>query len=386
MDNENIKTLEDNNLIQVYNRLPVTPERGKGAKIISKEGEEYLDMVAGIAVASLGHSHPNVVDAINRQTKKIMHCSNLYHIESQAKLANKLSDVSCLDKAFFCNSGTEAVESAIKLARKTTGKKKIIAAENSFHGRTLGALSATWKKRYRKPFKPLVPGFEFIKYNDANKLREAVDEETAAVILEPIQGEGGLNVPRKEFMKQAREITRKNSSLLILDEVQTGIGRTGKMFGYKHYDIEPDIISLAKALGNGFPIGAMLAKKETANKFEPGDHASTFGGNPMACSAGLATIKTIEDQNLLKRTKELGNYFKNQLEKLKERKEWIKEVRGKGLMIGVQIEDEANKVVKEAIDQNILINKLGKNVLRFVPPLVIQKDSIKKVVSFLDER
>lgn len=386
MKMEEINQLEDSNLINVYNRLPLIPEEGEGAKIISKEGEEYIDCVAGIAVASLGHSHPKVVEAINNQAKKLMHCSNLYHIESQTKLGKKLSNISCLDKSFFCNSGTEAVESAIKLARKSTDSKKIIAAENSFHGRTLGALSATWKKRYRNPFKPLVPKFEFVKYNDNQDLEEKVDEDTAAVLLEPLQGEGGLNVPDESYMKKAREVTRKNDSLLVLDEVQTGIGRTGKMFGYKHLNIEPDIISLAKALGNGFPIGAMLAKKEIANQFEPGDHASTFGGNPVACSAALATLNTIQEENLLEETTKKGRYFLNELKEIAKNKDWITDVRGKGLMIGVGTEIDASKIVQDALKDNILINNLGKDVLRFVPPLVIEKEALEEVISWLKKR
>lgn len=385
MNKKEIKKLEESYLMDLYNRLSLFPERGEGEIVYDKDGEKYIDFVAGIAVASLGHSHPKVVEAINKQTKKLMHCSNLYHIENQAKLAKKLSKISCLDKAFFCNSGTEAVESAIKLARKSTGRKKIIAAENSFHGRTLGALSATWKEKYREPFRPLVPKFEFIKYGDVEELKQAVDKETAAVLLEPIQGEGGLNVPNSKFIRSAREITRQNSSLLIFDEVQTGVGRTGKMFGYQHHDVEPDAISLAKALGNGFPIGAMLAKEEVAD-FEPGDHASTFGGNPMASNAAIATIETIEEENLLDRTTELGNYFKNELSELKKEKDFITEVRGKGLMIGVETNEDASKIVQDALDENLLINNLGKDVLRFVPPLVIEKENIQKVVAFLGSR
>lgn len=386
MNKSELKRLEKNNLIKVYNRLPLTPKEGKGANLIDQNGEKYIDCVAGIAVASLGHSHPRVVKALKKQIEDFMHCSNLYHIEKQARLGKKLSEISCLDKAFFCNSGSEAVESAIKLARKSSEGTKILAAENSFHGRTLGALSATWKHRYRDPFRPLVPNFEFIKYDKTEELKEKINKGTAALILEPIQGEGGLNVPSKEYMEAARDITQDKNTLLVMDEVQSGVGRTGKMFGYEQYEIEPDAISLAKALGNGFPIGAMVAKEEIANEFEPGDHASTFGGNPMASTAALATLNTIEEENLLEKTRNKGIYFEKQLKKLAEEKEWIKEVRGEGLMIGVEVEKKASQIVKEAMKDNVLINNLGDNVLRFVPPLVIGREEIDKVVSTIAKK
>ncbi|OUJ18364.1 Ornithine/acetylornithine aminotransferase argD [Methanonatronarchaeum thermophilum] len=383
MSYEEISMLGEKHLINVYNRLPLLLERGEGTRVWDSEGNEYLDFVAGIAVNSVGHCHPNVVEAVREQAGKLIHCSNLYHIESQAKLAEKISELSFGDKVFFGNSGTEANEAAIKLARRATENNEIIAAEGSFHGRSLGSLSATWKNRYRGPFKPLVPGFSFVKYGDIEELKNRVSGETAAVILEPIQGEGGVNVPPEGYIEAVREVCDDTGTLLIFDEVQTGMGRTGRWFGYQHYDVEPDIISLAKSLGGGFPVGALVARKEVAEAFTPGDHASTFGGNPIACTSALATIKTIEQEGLVERSRELGSYMRNQLKKIGEENSWVYEVRGKGLMIGFETDGKAQEIVDNALEQNVLLNKVSDDVIRFVPPLTVTKKEIDKVVSLI---
>jgi len=372
----------EENLIGVYSRLPVTPVSGDGVKIEDAEGKGFLDFVAGIAVNSVGHCHPKVVEAIKKQSEKLIHCSNLYHIPSQAKLAKKISEISFADKLFFCNSGTEAMEAAIKLARRASDGHEILAAEGSFHGRTIGSLSATWKEKYKKPFKPLVPGFSFVKYGDVKSLEEKISEDTAAVILEPVQGEGGVNIPPEGYLDEVREICDENSTLLVFDEVQTGFGRTGKMFGYQHSNIEPDIMGMAKSLGGGFPIGAMGASKKVAEKLEGSDHASTFGGNPLACEAALASIEVIEEEKLVSRSREMGIYFRDRLKEID--KDWIKDVRGLGLLIALETEGKAADILKRGLNEGILLNKLGDDTLRFVPPLTVKKSQIDRVVSIIE--
>ncbi|WGI18029.1 acetylornithine transaminase [Methanonatronarchaeum sp. AMET-Sl] len=385
MNLDEVAELGEKHLIDVYNRLPIMLEGGQGTRVWDSEGNEYLDFVAGIAVNSVGHCHPNVVEAVREQAGKLIHCSNFYHIESQAKLAEKISEISFGDKVFFGNSGTEANEAAIKLARKATDNTEIIAAEGSFHGRSLGSLSATWKDRYRGPFQPLVPDFSFVPYGDTEEIKNRVSGETAAVMLEPIQGEGGVNIPPEGYLEAVRDICNDTGTLLVFDEVQTGMGRTGKWFGYQHHDVEPDIISLAKSLGGGLPIGAMVAKKEVGEAFTPGDHASTFGGNPIACSAALATIKTMENDNLIKRSREHGAYMKNQLKDLihQDQNNWINEVRGRGLMIGLETDGKAQEIVDKALEKKVLLNKVSEDVIRFVPPLTVTKKEIDKVVSLI---
>ncbi|OKY77699.1 MAG: Ornithine/acetylornithine aminotransferase argD [Candidatus Methanohalarchaeum thermophilum] len=384
MDKKEIKELTEENLINVYNRLDLAPVEAEGSRLVDSEGNEYIDFVGGIAVNSVGHCHPKVAKAIKDQSENLIHCSNLYYIEKQAKLGKKLSEISCFDKFFFVNSGTEAVESALKLARKASDGTEILAAENSFHGRTFGSLSGTWKERYRNPFKPLVPDFRFIEYDNRSDLNKEITEETAAVILEPIQGEGGINVPSKDYIKHVRKKCNETSTYLIFDEVQAGMGRTGKLFGYEHYDVEPDMISLAKSLGGGFPIGAMGAKKEIAEEFEPGDHASTFGGNPLACSASLASINVLVENNLPERARKLGKYMKSEIkEKIVVKKDWAKEIRGKGLMLALETDGKAKEIVEKGIEEGFLLNNLGDNTIRFVPPIIIGKEEIDKVVSFL---
>ncbi|MDI6604021.1 MAG: acetylornithine transaminase [Thermoanaerobacteraceae bacterium] len=378
-------------VMNTYGRYPVTLIKGNGSKVWDNDGNVYLDFVAGIAVNSLGHCHPAVVDAIKEQADTLIHCSNLYWNEKQIKLAKLIAENSFGDQVFFANSGAEANEGAIKLARKYASIKygekrfKIISAKNSFHGRTFGALTATGQQKYHKGFGPLLEGFKYVPFNETNALLDAVDDETCAVMLEVIQGEGGINEGSYEYIKTAREICDKNDILLIIDEVQTGIGRTGKLFAYENYGIAPDIMTLAKALGGGVPISAVVAKEEVA-VFKPGDHASTFGGNPLACAAAIAVIEEITKPGFLEDVQNKGEYFKKGLETLKSKHSIIKEVRGKGLMIGCQINlEEAGGIVSKAMEKGLLLNCIGHNVLRFVPPLIVTKDEINTALNILDD-
>jgi len=369
-------------VFNTYTRQPIAIKSARGAIVTDVSGKEYIDCVAGIAVNNVGHCHPSVVEAIKRQAERLMHVSNLYYIEQQAELAKKLAGITKMERVFFCNSGAEAVEGALKLARKTTGKKKFIATENAFHGRTRGALSVTHKEKYRKPFEPLAPAV-FVPYNDADAVRKAVNSETAGVILEPIQGEAGVIIPSNNYLKEVREVCDDNDVLLILDEVQTGFGRTGRWFAKEHSGVEPDIMTTAKAMGGGFPMGAMLAKEDVASNFQRGDHASTFGGSPLACAAALANIDVIKKEGLVKRSEELGNYLIKKLKTLN--KDYVKEIRGKGLMVGMELSIKCEDIVNKARERGILLNCTSEYVLRFVPPLTITKEQLDKVLGVLDE-
>ncbi|MEN8265095.1 MAG: acetylornithine transaminase [Nitrospirota bacterium] len=379
-------------LMNTYNRSSIVLRKGRGMKVWDSEGKEYLDFVGGIAVNCLGHCHPRVVIAIQKQAQRLLHVSNLYHIEQQTKLAKLLVELSFADKAFFCNSGAEAVEGAIKLARKyakdhfSSRKFDIITAYSSFHGRTLAALSATGQERLQKGFEPLVPGFKHIPFNDVNALKKAVTNNTCAVLLEPIQGEGGVRIPSKDYLKQVRQICDENKILLILDEVQTGMVRTGEVFAYEHFGIKPDIMTLAKGLGGGVAIGAVLAKESVAASFTHGSHASTFGGNPLACSAALATIDTLlEDGFLMDNCRRNGKYFMNKLEKLKnDFHSDIIEVRGMGLLIGLELTKTGGPIVESCAKRGILINSISGNVLRFAPPLIVTEKEIDILVDVLE--
>ncbi len=369
-------------VFQTYTRQPIAIKKACGAVVTDVNGKEYIDCVAGIAVNNVGHCHPAVVDAIKRQAEQLIHVSNLYYTENQALLAEELSKLTMLDRVFFCNSGTEAVEGALKLARKASGKKEFIATEHAFHGRTRGALSVTHKEKYRKPFEPLAPAV-FVPYNDADAIRAAINENTAGVILEPIQGEGGVIVPSAEYLKEVRKICDEMDTLLIMDEVQTGFGRTGKWFAKEHSGIIPDIMTTAKAMGGGFPMGAMLAREDVAANFVRGDHASTFGGNSLACAAALANIEVIKKEKLVKRSLELGDYLIKKLEGLN--KDYVKEIRGKGLMVGMELSIKCEDIVNKAREQGVLLNCTSESVLRFVPPLTITKEQLDTVVSVLNE-
>jgi len=373
-------------IMQTYRRPQLVIKEGKGAILKDFFGNEYIDCVGGIAVNAVGYSHPVVVKAIQEQAAKLMHVSNLYYTEPQVKLAEKLSELSGMAKAFFCNSGAESIEAAMKLACKITGKPGFIAAKGSFHGRTIASLSATYEPKFRSPFEPLLlKSVKFVRYNDADAIRAAIDDETAAVILEPIQGENGVIVPSAGYLNEVREICTEKGVLLILDEVQTGFGRTGKWFGKDHDGVEPDIMTLAKALGAGFPIGAMLARDGI--EFEASEHASTFGGNPLACATALASINVMEDEKLVERSRELGNYVMEQVrgENGLESRLVVKEIRGKGLMIGIELVKPCNELVEKAIERGILVNCTVGNVIRLVPPLVISKEQLDTVVSGLHE-
>jgi len=372
----------DKYIFQTYTRQPIAIRSAKGALVTDVNGKEYIDCVAGIAVNNVGHCHPIVVDAIKRQAAQLIHVSNLYYTENQALLAQELATLSGMDRIFYCNSGAEAVEGALKLARKASGKKEFIATEHAFHGRTRGALSVTHKEKYRKPFEPLAPAI-FVPYNDADAIRSAITNDTAGVILEPIQGEGGVIIPSDDYLKEVREICDEKGTLLILDEVQTGFGRTGKWFAREHSGITPDIMTTAKAMGAGFPMGAMLAKEEVAANFVRGDHASTFGGSALACAAALANIEVIKKENLVKRSQDMGNYLVNKLKGLK--KDYVREIRGKGLMVGMELSIKCEDIVAKARDSGVLLNCTSESVLRFVPPLTITEKQIDTVVSVLNE-
>jgi predicted acetylornithine/succinylornithine family transaminase len=382
-----VKKLDEKYIVHTYKRLPLVLVKGKGTKVWDSEGREYLDFLAGIAVNGLGHCHPKVVGAIRAQAEQLMHISNLYYIEPQAKLAQLLAENSFGDKSFFCNSGAEANEAAIKLARKYgEGQRyEIICMEGSFHGRTLATLTATGQEKYRKGYTPLVPGFQIVSFNDLDKIKEAINNRTVAVMLEPIQGEGGINVARDEYLPGIRKLCDENNLLLILDEVQCGMGRTGKLFSYEHYGVEPDIMTLAKSLGGGFPIASMITKEKVASFFSPGDHASTFGGNPLACRAAIAAVKAILEEDLIENAKYQGKYFMDQLRGLQQKHPAIKEIRGKGLMIGMELAFEEKDIVTKCQKKGLLINAIRDKILRFLPPLIVTREEIDKAVNILDE-
>jgi len=372
-------------------RTPVCFEYGRGMKLYDSEGREYTDMLAGIAVNALGHSHPALVEAVRSQAEKLIHCSSLYYIESQAKLAKVLAENSCCDRVFFANSGAEANEGAIKLARIYFKKKGlaekygIITLKKSFHGRTLTTVAATGQEKYQKPYAPLIPGFKHVALNDLDALVAAIDENTCAIMMEPVQGESGVYPADIEYIRAVRKLCDEKGLLLIFDEIQTGIGRTGKLFAYQHFGVEPDIFTLAKALAGGIPIGALCAKEQVASAFEPGDHGSTFGGNPLACAAGLAVMKTVIEEDIPGHAAEMGEYFRKKLGKLAEKQSIIAEVRGLGLMIGVQLrEDKAVEVKNRLFEKGFLVGNIGANIVRLLPPLIIENKDIDAFTKAFD--
>ena len=385
MNTEEIIEMDSKYVMHTYGRHKIALVKGKGSTVWDAEGKSYIDCVAGIAVNNVGHANPNVADAICKQAKKLIHTSNLYYTEEQVTLAKLLSEVSPHQKAFFCNSGAEANEGAIKLARKHTGKGGIITMENSFHGRTITTITATGQPKYQKGFEPLTPGFKYVPYCDVQAVSDAIDSNTAAVLVEPIQGEGGVVVPPESYLKDLKKVCHDNDVLLIFDEVQTGFGRTGEMFASQTFGVTPDITTLAKAIAGGFPMGAVLANNDVAVTFEPGDHAATFGGNPLACAAAKASINFIIDEDLLEKSKDTGSYFMTKLDQIKEKYSIIKEVRGKGLMIGVELNTQCGKIIDELFEMGIIVNCAAGNVLRFVPPLTISKQEIDEVVLALDK-
>lgn len=380
-------------MMNTYKRFPVVFTKGRGMKLWSSDGKEYLDFLSGIAVNSLGHCHPKLVVAIQKQTQKLIHVSNFYHTEVQVKLARLLIKHSFADKVFFSNSGAEANEAAIKLARKYAKEKsgpektEIITAYNSFHGRTMGTLSATGQPKFQKGFEPLLPGFKYVPFDNIELLQKSTNEKTCAVMLEPIQGEGGVRVPSANYLKLVREHCTKNDILLIFDEIQTGMGRTGTFFAYEHFDMEPDIVTLAKALGGGLPLGATLAREHIAESFEVGSHGSTFGGNPVACAAAAAAVEAIlEDGILLHECNRMGAYFKEALLKLKKHfSHIIVDVRGMGLLLAMEITRECSQVVQACFERGVLINCTAGNTLRFIPPLIVTEEDIDTLIAVLTE-
>lgn len=382
--------LEDKYIANTYDREPLTIVEGEGIKVKDSEGNEYLDFVSGLAVCGLGHSNPQVAEALSEQSKKLVHISNIYGIEEQAELAEKLAEITPegIQKFFFCNSGTEAVEAALKLAVKHTGRSKIIALEGSFHGRTSASVGATWKEAYKEPFKPLISSaYEFTPLNDLEEARKKIDDKTAAFIAEPIQGEGGVNVLSEKFASGVREVCDERGVPLIFDEVQAGMCRSGRWFACEHWDVKPDIITMAKALGNGFPIGCMGAREEVMDSFTPGDHASTFGGNPLACSVAKTVIETMQREGIPEHVSKVGGYFKEKLEELSETYDIVQEVRGRGLMLGIVLKSEksAKESLRKAREDGFLINCTSGNVLRFVPPLIVQREEVEQLLGELDK-
>ncbi len=385
MNTKEIMVLDKEYVMQTYGRQPLALKKGEGSVVWDVEGKSYIDCVAGIAVNNVGHAHPKVAEAICKQARKLIHCSNIYYTEEQVTLAKLLAEVSPHDKAFFCNSGAEANEGAIKLARKHTGKGEIITMENSFHGRTITTITATGQKKYQKNFGPLTPGFKYVPYCDVDAVAKAITKKTAAVLVEPVQGEGGVIVPPEGYLMELKKVCHEKDVLLIFDEVQTGFGRTGHMFASQTFGVTPDITTLAKAIAGGFPMGAVLASKEVGETFEPGDHAATFGGSPLACAAAKASINVILEENLLEKSRENGAYFKGKLEEIKETYNIVKDVRGRGLMLGMEVNRECGCMVDDARENGLIINCTASNVLRFVPPLIITKEQIDTVASIMDK-
>jgi predicted acetylornithine/succinylornithine family transaminase len=388
MNTKEIIAQYDRFVINTYTRLPVVIVKGKGLKVWDLEGNEYLDFFPGWAVSGLGHCHPKVVNAVRNYLKKIIHVPNNYYNMLQGKLAQKIVENSFEGKVFFCNSGAEANEAAIKLVRAYGSQKQkyeIITVENAFHGRTLATITATGQEKYQKGFEPLPEGFKKVPFNDIKALEDGISSKTAGVLLELIQGEGGINVAEQDYIKKIRKICQDQDLVLILDEVQTGMGRTGKMFCFEHYGVKPDIMTLAKSLGGGLPIGAMVASMKLADVLKPGMHASTFGGSPVACSASLAVFEAIKREKLLSNTEKMGRYLAGRLEELKKKKSVIKEIRGKGLMIGVELNIEGKDIVEKCLKEKLLINCTHGNVLRLMPGMIVTKKEIDRAIEVLNK-
>ena len=387
MDEKSVIETEDKYLARVYAKKPVVLTRGKGVFLWDINGKKYLDFTGNYGVCIAGYSRPEIIQATRRQLERLIPCHGSFYNETRAELLEKLAQIAPkgLTKAFLGNSGTEAVECAIKMARKFTGKPEIIAMMGGFHGKTMGALSATWKEKYREPFQPLVPDFKHVPRFNIQKIKEAITEKTAAIIAEPVQGESGIIVPPEGFFQSLREICDSTGVLLIMDEVQTGMGRTGRMFACEHWGVTPDILCLAKSIAGGFPLGVTLAKEEIASSLGVGEHTSTFGGNPVVCAAACATIDIIVRERLPERAEKLGRYFLGKLRELQSKYKIVREVRGLGLMIGVELRVDVLNIILEAMQKGVLVLDAGKNVVRFLPPLVINEENIDTVVTVMDE-
>ncbi|MGA6926105.1 MAG: acetylornithine transaminase [Desulfosarcina sp.] len=389
--NAPIMQTADRVMTATYKRFPIVLERGRGCTVWDTQGRSYTDFVAGIAVCNLGHAHPRIADAVARQARQLVHVSNLYYTIPQTELARLLVENSFADRVFFANSGAEANEAAIKLARKffrddgQPNRFGIVSMQRSFHGRTMATLSATGQDKIKQGFDPILQGFSFVPFNDIDALSAAVDDHTCAVILEPIQGEGGIRCPDPKYLQQVRRLCDRRGALMILDEIQTGMGRTGKLFAHEHDGVAPDIMTLAKALANGLPMGAMLATETVAAAFGIGAHASTFGGTPLVASAALETFKIMQEEKIVERARKTGVYFKDALGRLKLRHRRILEVRGKGLLLGIQLNAPAEELIPTLMERGFLVNCIQGDTLRFVPPLIIQKNEIDALIRCLDE-
>lgn len=381
----------DRVMAATYKRLPVVLVRGDGCTVWDTDGKSYLDFIAGIAVCNLGHAHPVVADAVSRQARRLVHVSNLFYTVPQVEAARLLVENSFADRVFFCNSGAEANEAAIKLARKhfkdrgQPRRYRIAAMEQSFHGRTMGTLSATGQDKIRQGYEPVLEGFEFVPFGDLETLQRTVGAETCAVLLEPIQGEGGVRCPDANYLRGVRQLCKDTGALLIFDEIQTGMGRTGSLFAYQGYGVEPDILTLAKALANGLPIGAMLARESIATAFGPGAHASTFGGTPLVTAACREVLRLLIESDLLAHCRRMGDYFHQQLRALQQRHAFVRAVRGRGLLLGVELEGQGQPLVQACLERGFLINCIQDNVLRFAPPLIVDSAQIDALIDCLDQ-
>lgn len=391
MDKKTIIEETEKYYLPVFGRYPMVMELGQGCRVWDNEGNEYVDAFAGIAVNSLGYNHPVLVKAISEQASKLMHCSNLYYTEIQAKALRVVAEATGMDRIFFANCGAEGNEGAMKLARKygvskAPTKYKIISADESFHGRTFDTLAATGHDYYHVGYGPLSPGHVLVPYGDIKALEAQMDDDVCAVLLEPIQGEGGVHVPPDEYLQQVRALCDKHDALLIFDEVQTGVARTGKWFAYMHSGVKPDVLTFAKGIGGGFPVAGFAVPERLAHVFKPGDHGGTFGGNPLACAAVYATLTTIKSEGLVDKVEEKGEYFKNELRKLQEKyPDKVTDVRGCGLMLGMEVAGEGKPIVESCLANNVIVNCTAGNVIRIVPPLIISKEEIDIVVAALDK-
>jgi acetylornithine/N-succinyldiaminopimelate aminotransferase len=391
-----IQAAEKKLLLNTYERNPYLFVSGQGVYLRDENGQDYLDLLSGIGVSALGYAHPAVEEAVARQSTSLIHTSNLFFHEGTAELALRLTEISGLDRVFLCNSGTEAWEAALKLARANAGRlraqgrnigTKFLALEHGFHGRSMGSVATTHKEKYRQPFEPVMPGVEFVRFNEVADLRAKFSEEICAICIEPVQGEGGIHPISREFFAAARELCNSTGALLLADEIQSGLGRTGKWFAYQHYGILPDVTTIAKPIANGIPMGAMLCTNSAAEAITPGMHGTTFGGGPLACAVAIAVIDTIKKENLLQHIQETGDFFHNELSKLAERHDCIVDVRGIGLMLGLELNsaDLAKRVTAELMERHIIINRTSETVLRFLPPFILERKHVETAVKALDE-